>query len=56
MQCFKCQAHCHIAANCDNAQRLQDAMETITSKTNQNEPRCANCNEKHRAAYKGCQT
>ena len=56
MQCFKCQAHCQIAANCDNMQRCPKCMNITTSKNcNQNEPCCANSNERHSAAYKGCQ-
>ena len=56
MQCFKCQAHGHIAANCDNMQKCPKCGGNHHIKDcNQNEPCCANCNEKHSAAYKGCQ-
>ena len=33
VQCFKCQAHGHIAANCDNIKDAQNAVDTTTSKT-----------------------
>ena len=47
MQCFKCQAHGHIAANCENVQRCPKCF-------NQNVFCSANRNEKHSAEYKGC--
>ena len=56
MQCFKCQAHDHIAANCDNMQRFPKCGGHHHVKDcNQNEPCCANCREKHSAVHKGCQ-
>ena len=56
MQCFKCQAYGHIAANCDNMQRFPKCGGPHHVKDcNQNDPCCANCIEKHSAAYKGCQ-
>ena len=56
MQCFKCQAHGHIAANCDNMQRCPKCGGHHHVKDcNQNESCCANCNERHSVAYKGCQ-
>ena len=56
VQCFKCQAHGHIAANCDNLQRCPNCGGHHHVKDRyQNEPCCANCNEKHSAAYKICQ-
>ena len=56
VQCFKFQAHGHIAANCDNMQRCPkwDGHHHVKD-CNQNEPCSANCNEKHSAAYEGCQ-
>ena len=53
MQCFNCQAHGHVAANCDNMQRC--CGHHHVKDCNQNEPCCANCNGEHSAAYKGCQ-
>ena len=54
MQCFKCQAHGHIAANCNNKQRCPKCGGHHHVKDcNQNEPCCANCNGKLSAAYKG---
>ena len=56
VQCFKCQAHGHIAENCDNMQRCPKCGEHHHIKDcNQKEPCCANFNERHSAAYKGCQ-
>ena len=56
MQRLKCQAHGHIAANCNNMQRCRKCGgHQHVKDCNQNEPGCANCNEKHSAAYKGCQ-
>ena len=56
MQCFKCQAHGHIAANCDNMQRCPKCGEHHHVKDcNQYGSCCANCNGRHSVAYKGCQ-
>ena len=56
VQCFNCQAHGHIAANCDNMQRCPKCSGHHHVKDcNQNETCCANFNERHIAAYKGCQ-
>ena len=56
MQCFKRQAPGHIAANCEDMQRRPKCGGHHHVKDcNQNEPCCTNCNEKHSAAYKGCQ-
>ena len=55
MQCFKCQAHGHIEANCENTQRCPRCVgDNHIKDCNKIGPHIANCNEKHSAAYKGC--
>jgi len=57
LQCYKCQAFGHVASACKANQkcvRCGGGHEVFNCPVDRGQPKCANCDGAHSAAYKGC--
>jgi hypothetical protein len=61
IRCYNCQMYGHIATNCRGKLKCpccaqNHKFEDCTQREEKENYKCANCNENHSAAYKGCET